>query len=451
MGSWTRRRDAWTCDNIAPDANGISARKLAAALASALIACFVLALSNSDAWSQNRTSRHVAFTSADLVGVTVYDREQLWSIAANHAAGETGQFGADAIAAAIQKVYRQEGYFLANVTYSANPRTGIVTFSVNEGQIRHVQVTGVDHWLAVAIHGRVVAALGTGPVRLAAFERGLMLAGDLAGVQVRSEFEPDPASGQHVLKLTASSLRQRGAFTIDNPPRRLGKTISASLSQQLFSTFLPGDMLRFNVAGNRAFSDNDGSVYGGVYYRTPLTPDGLYFEGYGGNTVARRDLAGPLQDSNQRGTNLVGLFGYALIRDAHQFLHALLEFEHTTARSRNDALSYTSSANALRPMLVYSHIWADGASSKAVLTGTVGWTDDKAFPGQRRPDRQFGHIRAHLGHVQPLDMINPGLAMRLEASAQLSGSRLPAVETSISVIATGCADIASRSSRAHRA
>jgi hemolysin activation/secretion protein len=394
-----------------------------------LVAGLFGAFTPGDALSQGRTGRQPVFTSADLRGVTVYDRERIWAYAAANAVDETGQFRADAIAAAIQRLYRQDGYFLATVGYRTDPRSGILTFLVNEGRIGHVEVAGVEDRIAAAMHGRIVAALGPGPVRLAEFERGLMLAGDLAGVQVRSELEEDAASGVHVLKLAASAVRQRGSLIIDNPPRRFGRTISASLSQQFFSTFLPGDMLRFNIAGNRVLRDNDGALYGGAYYRAPLTPSGAYFEVYGGNTIARRDLSGTLQDTYQRGANLIGLVGYPVIRDAHQFLYALLEFEHTDARSRSSALRFTSSADALRPTLVYSHIWADGASSKLVLTGSAGWTNDTAFPGQLRPDRQFWHIRGHVGHVQPLDAVNPGLAVRLEAAAQLTGSRLPSVET----------------------
>jgi hemolysin activation/secretion protein len=387
------------------------------------------AIAPGDALSQSRINRQAIFTAADIQGATVYGRDEIWAYAANQAAAETGQFRADAIAAAIQQLYRQDGYFLATVTYRADPRSGAVTFVVNEGRIGHVEIQGVDDWIAAAIHGRIVAALGAGPVRLAEFERGLMLAGDLAGIQVRSELEENAASGAHVLKLSASAARQRGALTIDNPPRRFGRTISASLSQQFFSTLVPGDMLRFNVAGSRVFRENDGALYGGAYYRMPLTPNGAYAEVYGGNTIARRDLSGTLEDTQQRGLNLVGLVGYPLIRDAHQFLYLLLEFEHIKARSRSNTLAYTSSASALRPMLVYSHAWADGASSKLVLTGSTGWTDDTAFPGQRRPDRNFWHVRGHIGHVQPLDGVNPGLAIRFEAAAQFTGARLPSVET----------------------
>ena len=72
-------------------------------------------------------------------------------------------------------------------------------------------------------------------MRLDKFERAVALAGDLAGVAVRTEFADDAQDGSSTLKVVGRAIKQRGGLTVDNPPRRLGKSASVFLTQEVLS------------------------------------------------------------------------------------------------------------------------------------------------------------------------------------------------------------------------
>ncbi|MGL4239474.1 MAG: ShlB/FhaC/HecB family hemolysin secretion/activation protein [Beijerinckiaceae bacterium] len=397
----------------------------------AAVACGLFALiAIGSAGGAEARNRHVgAQAPASVVGVTAFDARELYDHAVSRVTSEGLPLDPRHVAEAMQHAYRARGLFLASVTHRIAPRRGDVTYIVNEGRITRIEVAGVDPWIGDALRAVAANAIRGGPARLADVERGVMMAGDLGGIQLRSEFAEEADGSGFALRLTASAVRQRGVLSVDNPPRKFGKVLSGGLSQQFFSTFVPGDMLRFSLSGARVLRENDGSIYGGVYYRTPIGLDGAYAEVFAGTTRTRRDASGNLQDTQQVGSQFVGLIGYPILRDAHQFLYVLAEVDRLRARSERSGPSFTSESLAGRASLVYSNAQASGGSTKFIATLSAGHDGDDPLPGAPARRSGFLHLRAHVGHVQPLDALWAGLAVRLEATGQWAPVRVPAVET----------------------
>jgi len=373
-------------------------------------------------------SREARAGTVFIHGATVYDQNHLWAYVWSHAAGSGNAGDIDSVARTMEQLYREHGYFLARVEARRDPRTGSVEYQVREGRISRIEIEGFPANVAARIEAYFSAALSEGPVQLAAFERAVALSGDLSGVSVRTELTDLDESGGAGLKVIGTAVRQRGSLTVDNPPRRLGKSGSAFLSQEFYSTFVGGDMLRFGLAGNKVFRHDSISGYGGVHYRAPIGSLGSYFEAFAGTSLARRDLSGTLQDSTQRGRNAIVVFGHPLLRDLHQFLFLLGEYDYSRGRSVSGFGSAVSQAQTLRASLVYGLVRDDGGTIKTGMTISAGHGKEDRLPGLRPISPNFWHLRAGFGWVHPFDQIMPGLALRTEVIGQATSSRVPEVE-----------------------
>lgn len=85
---------------------------------------------------------------------------------------------------AIARRARERGYVLATATIEPQSlASGILRVSLEEGRIDEIRITGVDE---AAISGQLRPLVGGGPVTLAELERRVLIAGDVAGVYIRS-------------------------------------------------------------------------------------------------------------------------------------------------------------------------------------------------------------------------------------------------------------------------
>lgn len=365
---------------------------------------------------------------ADISGTTVYDREHLWAYISAHAVNSGHIDDAEAIAATIEQLYREDGYFLARVEVRRDPRQGLVEFAIREGRVSTIAIEGFEPPIVAKLHAYFDQAVGGGPVRLDKFERAVALAGDLAGVAVRTEFADEAPDGSSTLKVIGRAITQRGSLTVDNPPRRLGKSASAFLTQELYSTFTGGDMLRLSIAGNKVFRHDDKTLYGGVHYRAPFGGLGSYFELFAGNSLARRNFNGTLEDSSQHGLNAIALVGHPIIRDLHQFLFVLAELDYLRGKTVTSGGGLASQASVSRGSLVYGLVQDGGGTMVTGMTVSFGRAHQDPNQGYVPVDRNFWHVRAGFGWLRPLDAILPELAFRTEVIGQFTSSRLPDVE-----------------------
>ena len=132
-----------------------------------------------------------------LAGVTAYDPQKLWLFAVEHAHKQSSEFNIENIAEAIQLIYREDGYFLVDVNVAHSGNSAQLT--VHEGRLSKIEISGATPELAQTIHKYVITAVGDQPLTLERFERGMMLARDLSGVSLTSEFVSSQGVGDDVL------------------------------------------------------------------------------------------------------------------------------------------------------------------------------------------------------------------------------------------------------------
>lgn len=384
-------------------------------------ACILAFFANPYVYAQ--TANHVS-----LSGVTVYNPQDLLVAVSNHSSVQTSSLTIDQLAEGIQKYYRENGYFLAHVsTSSLNGKSHI---EVREGKISKIEVSGASPELSKVIYNYITTAVGNGPVTLKNFERGLMLAKDLSGVNLTSEFVSSEATHDDVLKIAVAPVKQRGSFSLDNLPRNFGSGIYAFLSQEVYSIFTPGDLFRVNIMPSTDFNNEWNGVFGSLTYRAPVGYEGWYVEGTVGKGLTRNLYTGSgLSPQNlfQNNLNANIVVGYPLHRDAHSFLYTMSELGYTVLDNSLDRLNNTETA-VFRQFLVYSENHSDGSTLRAGITLTGGVADKQYYLNQVVSDPSFYHLRFGVGYTMPLSDLSAGLGMRLEATAQFTTSSVPTTE-----------------------
>ncbi|NGM23511.1 ShlB/FhaC/HecB family hemolysin secretion/activation protein [Roseomonas stagni] len=356
-------------------------------------------------------------------GNTVYDTAALVDFAAGHVEQAEGQVTLPALAGAVEQLYREDGYFLATVRAFQDPVTGQPRLDIDEGGVDRLELRGVPDRIGQRIADYLRPVLTGAPLRMRDFERALMLAGDLSGVQLRSEFTTDAATGRRLLVVHATARSHRFIALADNSPRQ--QAVNGYLSGEAYSTLQPGDMLRVTV-GATAATDEDRSGFNVAgFYRMPVGTAGTYAEFFASNTLHGRDLSGGLADArHQRGTNAIALVGHPVLRDIHQFLYLAAEYDIAEVDFGDPAIRRERS-QAVRLSAVYSHVDDSYGSFRAIATVSAGRTDSSwnAFV-----DPDFWHLRGAAGLLLPLGPQEEGLALRLHGYAQWSPATLPETE-----------------------
>jgi hemolysin activation/secretion protein len=365
----------------------------------------------------------VGYPRLEVRGMTVYEPAETWNFALAHVLQTEGAATALQMAKAIELIYREDGYFLARVHVVPGAQPGTAILLVEEGHIGTIEIIGVGESIGERIASYMKPVTDGGPVKLADFERALMLAGDLSGVSVRSEVryreggEPDKAD----LKIYANSIKARGSIVVDSPPA--ADSLTATVLQEVYSTLFAGDLLRGIVGVATDFSQSVGGTIGG-YYRVPIWNQGTYAEVYAGSSKYGRDLAGVLNNNYQQGFNAIALVGHPLLRTLDEYAYLLFENDY------GELASWTGQgrdrSDAFRMTMLYSRVASAGTETKIGMTFSAGWA------GSDNPstivDSTFWHVRAGFGTGVALDWLLSGLGFRTETLAQFTDSSLPATE-----------------------
>lgn len=367
----------------------------------------------------------------DLSGVTVFNPTQLWEEALKRSsAGANSQSYAE-VCDSVKKIYREAGYFLAEVSCKVSGSR--LSANVYEGRIQKIEISGVDDELAQKISAIITEAIGSGPVTLAHFERGIMLAKDLSGVYLTTEVIESADSGNDTLRIAANFVKQRGSISIDNLPRNFGSGVYGVITQEVYSTLTAGDLFRVNVLPSTDFNGQWSGVFGTATYRAPLNHDGLYGEVTAGTGLTKTFYNGTSTSPNDtfQKTNMASaIIGYPIIRNTHEFLYTLSEINYYSLTGTNTGVSNVDTG-VFRQFLTYSTNTNDGRSTRASVTASAGTSGVQVLqtsPTQNLNDANFYSLRAGAGHITPLDNLSIGLGLRLEASLQYTSNSLPTVE-----------------------
>lgn len=363
----------------------------------------------------------------ELAGVTVYEPVELFSYAAAHESASRAATSVAGVLDAIELIYREDGFMLTEAVASHDPGRGVLGIEVHEGHVGRLVVNGLEPEAARRVERLFQPLLGQSPLRVADFERALMLASDLAGVEVVADFVFEPDGTGATLRLAGSQTRQAGSASADNVPLPGSDALRATLVQEGYSLFTGGDMLRAVGVGTIEGHASH-SLSGTVYYRRPVADRGAYLEAFGGNAFSRRRLAELAPDSDLRGVNAAVAVGYPLLRTLHGYAYALGEYEYMRAESQLGGAELASEASAARAYLIGGHMTSSGRQTVGSLIYSAGRRPDRAADQLPDGDARFHHVRASLGLVTSLGPIDDRAMLRFQVAAQLTGNSLPEVE-----------------------
>jgi hemolysin activation/secretion protein len=347
---------------------------------------------------------------------------------------------ADLYAAAgrIERDYAAGGYFLTRVVIP--PQTvkpgGTLRLLVVEGFIESISADA----LAPRVRDRVSAVLATliGRKRLtlAEFERALLLAGDTAGLDLKTSLTTGQAVGSVSLVLAGSYRPVTGEIATDNSLARALGPVTSTASIALNSLFGFGEQFYLNASG----APNYGFLGGGNPRRlvaagltTPLGTDGLSFnlEHVWSETKPHVDEALgvlPTEDIYQRWS---ARFLYPLIRDRSETLtvHAGLDLTSEKETAPGFGELYQDRLRILRAGFDFSRAFETGtdlsfggdlSQGLPILDSRGGQSTD---PTVSRPDGSdtFTKLEARFRLLQQLPA---SFALEVTGRGQYAGGPL---------------------------
>jgi hemolysin activation/secretion protein len=269
----------------------------------------------------------VTFTPVDIQveGNTVYSRGELDALVRPLIGRQIPASEVFKLAEAIQRKYRDDGYFLATVTVPAQRvADGRVRLLVTEGYISSVLVEGDVGPVSEKAKDYLDNLIGKKPINISDLERYLLLTEDLPGVKVKAVMRPgrEPGSSELIAQLT------REWWDLFNQTDNRGADFTG-VQQSLFS----GGLNSFTSIGERielsyfttlnaennflqaAYSGHIGSegfrfrLYGG--YGRIVPGDPISQTGYVGQvTIAGLQVYHPLIRSRRLNVALSGSFDY---------------------------------------------------------------------------------------------------------------------------------------------
>lgn len=368
------------------------------------------------------TAAQIASPLIELHGVTLYDGAALLAHAQSLALqGDTPDLAA--IASNVQQVYHQDGWFLAEARAFGDPTSNRHGILVEEGRVRAFEVVGVAEQTGRRIASYFYTLLDGTPLRLDAFERALMLAGDLSGMSVRSEFVHDPMAGGYRGVLHATQRGKAVSALVDSVPR--ASAMSTFVSGETYSLLSPGDLTRLVVGVNTRTNGRERGLNGALFYRLPIGNNGLYAEAYASQLNQTLESVGPtIEQRIQRGKLVGALVGYPVLRNIDSAVYAILAAERR-ASDADSPVSISDRSNAMRLSAYYTSTNMQAPAFRTGLTLSVGNAHSAQNPAV---DRQFWHLRVVAGTVIPFGEPDARYALRLEGYAKYASHTLPEVE-----------------------
>jgi hemolysin activation/secretion protein len=365
--------------------------------------------------------------ATSLGGVSVYEPAELLTFAGLVAAQRIANPDLADVADAIEAIYREDGYFLAEATVAPDGSTIIV----REGEIGEIAVEGVDARTYPLVRDYLEPLLGRRAVTLSEFERRMMLIEDIDSITAVAEIDYPPGSDAARVRLVAEPLDANfGYVTLDNPSRQFGEAARLSFGQRLHSAFTPGDLLSLELSGAAEFDGDEDEVWGAAAYRFPLGASGAYVEAYLGSVTASRDPIGALSGTDFQGNTAILALGYPVIRNIDTFGYALFEVR----RSSNDedvigtaTGDFDSTVDVIAASWIHGRALANGGAWEYAVNVAAGQQDARSG-GAVQGDDTFTHVRFGAGYERPVSWFGGQSSVRAEFWGQHSPDRLPAVE-----------------------
>lgn len=358
-----------------------------------------------------------------LEGVTHYDSADLLSFAAQIAAQQTGQVAPADVAAIIEAIYLEDGYFLAEAWVGADGRT----IMVDEGEIGTLQIEGVDASTFPLVRGLIAPVVGVRGVTQQAFERAIMLVEDIESISALAEIDYQGNSETANLRIIATAEdKSFGSATLDHPATFFGEAATLSFSQQYYSLFTPGDLARAELAFTGTFDGDETDQFLALTYRSPVGTSGAYAEFYGANVQVSRNATGALAATDIDGLTMIASLGYPVVRSVDSFGYAIVEARRSASDASVGGDDFGNAVNVFGASWIYSKALMNGGAVEYGVNASIGQTESEG--GSLDGDETFAHLRFGLGYDAPLSSWGEGTALRAELYGQYSADNLPSIE-----------------------
>lgn len=276
----------------------------------------------------------------EFVGMEAYTREEFASLYAPLIGTTVSLESLFELADKIATRYREDGYFLSRALVPAQTiRNGVFKIQIIEGYVSDIVVDGDAGPAEPLIRGFVEKIVAHRPVSLSDVERYLLLANDIPGYTVQSNFRrSSTAVGGAQMVITAQRKPFDGYVTIDNyGSHYLGPTsIIGGLSANSFTPF--GERTSLTALTTSQFSEQKMAQ---LTYEQFVGSDGLSVQGFAlYGKVAPGFLLKPL-DVRGKTLKLGASLRYPLLRSRDLSVYAGGAFEYLNGDTYVSSAQYT--------------------------------------------------------------------------------------------------------------
>lgn len=275
--------------------------------------------------------------SISIEGATIYPAERFESLYRERLNQEVSLKDLYAIAGQITQLYRRDGYVLSFALVPEQTITdGAVKLQVIEGYIEKIDLEGAPQAQLNRIKGFTDKILASRPLQIKDLERSMLLANDLAGVDVRSILRRGSSLGTSALLVRAVYDPINGFGELSNRGTREVGPLRAQVGLSLNSVLGQGEQV--TLRGATALDNPSALALGSVGVSIPVGNDGLRLDlGTSYTTVNPR---GALRDLGISGRTIVGEAGlsYPVVRSRKTNIIVKGSFDYSDSRSTFDLL-----------------------------------------------------------------------------------------------------------------
>jgi hemolysin activation/secretion protein len=375
----------------------------------------------------NAAAQGVTFTVTSVVfeGNTVVGSAALQGIAAGYVNRPISLNDANELAAKVTAAYRDAGYVLSRAVVPAqNVTGGTLHIRIIEGSIDKVKIQGDAGGARPYLEAYGAKIAATHPLTAKVMERELLLASDLAGMNVRSILTASPTTpGAADLTLVVEPKKVDAFVGADNHGSRyLGRY---EIQAGVFFNDVFGTGGRLGLNGVITPDAGPDLAYGGVSFDQPLGTDGL--RSFSAFSYAATQPGSVLRPLGSKGSalNASTALSYPFIRSRDFNLQGSVGFAYHDVRSWNAAVNplFSDHTRDLSATLYMNALdnWGGYTTLSGTITQGIGifGATRAGDPNKSRTGASGDFTRGNFDftHEQPL---NDRLSVMLGASGQTS-------------------------------
>lgn len=307
-----------------------------------------------------------------------------------------------AVAARVQKLYSDNGSFLTRVIIPPQNvlNGGTVKLKVIEGFIADINVDAIAPEVRDRVLGLFEPLKGRAGLKLAEFQRALLLASGTSGLKLKSNLKPAGQTLGVTLTVSGDYTPLTGQIVTDNALSQSLGTYETTLSGTINSPFHWGEQLYLSTTG----SPNNGGVGRDSPRRVfatgmtvPLSHNGLSgnIEYTWSNTTPA--VSGTTLATSSRYQRVSAKLSYPVILDQTTNLTARFGFDDTDEINRASAFDYTlyhDHLEVLRTGFDYSKTFLGGVQLSGGMDLSQGfsglWSRDASDAKRGDPISQAG-------------------------------------------------------------